>query len=68
MLTKLPYSTFNQLSLALQRHEQSLIIQKKNKKMFLNHAQAFLSQRGRGQNPKGGHGFNSRGIGFTLVA
>lgn len=65
MLTKPPYPTFNQFTLALQGHEQSIIAQKEEEKHYLEHAQAFLGQRGRGCNSRGGRGFNSRGRGFS---
>lgn len=67
MLTKQPYSTFNQFIIALHNHEQALIAQKEEEKKYIENAQAFLSQRGRGRN-RIGRGFNSRGRGFQLAA
>ncbi|KAH9747507.1 hypothetical protein KPL70_004741 [Citrus sinensis] len=63
MLAKPPYPTYNQFVLALQGHEQMLCNEQEDKKQFVNHEQAFFSQRGRGRN-QGGR-FNSRGRGFT---
>ena len=65
MLAKPPYPTYNQFVLALQGHEQMLCNEQEDKKQFVNHEQAFFSQRGRGRN-QGGR-FNSRGRGFTPV-
>ncbi|XP_075474740.1 uncharacterized protein LOC142505585 isoform X1 [Primulina tabacum] len=63
-LTKPPYPSFNQFVLALQGHEQTLSSQQEEEKTYIQHAQAFFSQRGRGKNGRRGR-FNSRGIGFT---
>lgn len=57
--------------MALQGHEQTLMAQQSEEKMLLDHAQAFLSQRGRGRGRRGAGGgngrgqFNSRGRVFT---
>ncbi|XP_074575272.1 uncharacterized protein LOC141831767 [Curcuma longa] len=67
MVTKPPYPTFNQFVLALQGHEQILQIQRDEERVYVEHAQAFFGQRGRGRNNRGGRGsFNSKGRGFTL--
>ncbi|EOY19564.1 Uncharacterized protein TCM_044707 [Theobroma cacao] len=66
MLTKPPYPSFTQFVQALQSFEQDQIAKKDEEKAFLEHAQAFFGQRGRGQNNRGGHeNFNSRGKGFA---
>lgn len=66
MLTKPPYPSFSQFLLALQSHEQTLITQKEEENTYMEHAQVYFSQRGRGRNGRNGRGnFNSRGKGFT---
>ncbi|KAF2322319.1 hypothetical protein GH714_011220 [Hevea brasiliensis] len=66
MLTKPPYPSFSQFLLALQGHEQSLNARKEEEKFFVEHAQAYFGQHGRGRNGRNGKAhFNSRGKGFT---
>ena len=64
MLAKAPYPSFNQFVLAFQGHEQTLASHREEEKIYINHAQALFSQRGRRRNGRGGR-FNSRGRGFT---
>ena len=63
MLSKPPYPSYNQFVLALQGHEQMIMIENEENKESINHEQAYFTQRGRGRN-RGGR-FLSRGRGFT---
>lgn len=65
MLTKLPFPSFNEFVLAFQGHEQSLEASKEEEKHYVDDAQAFFGQCGRGHNNRGGRNFNSRECGFT---
>ncbi|KAF7824604.1 Retrovirus-related Pol polyprotein from transposon RE1 [Senna tora] len=68
MLTKPPYPSFSQFLLALQGHEQIQNSQKEEERNFIEHAQAFFGQRGRGRGRNGRNNrnhFNSQGRGFT---
>ncbi|TXG67661.1 hypothetical protein EZV62_008936 [Acer yangbiense] len=69
MLTKPPIPSFSQFVLSLQDHEQTLTSQREEEKTYIEHNQAFFSQRGRrGRNGRGAGGrvqLNSRGKGFT---
>ncbi|KAH9689512.1 retrovirus-related pol polyprotein from transposon RE1 [Citrus sinensis] len=62
-LSKPPYPSFKQFVMALENHEQTLINFEEEKKNTINLAQAFFSQRGRGN----GGFFNSKGRGFTAA-
>ena len=43
-----------------------MVAQREEERVYIEHAQAFFGQRGRGRNNRGGRGgFNSRGRGFT---
>ncbi|RVW93768.1 Retrovirus-related Pol polyprotein from transposon RE1 [Vitis vinifera] len=63
MLSKPPYPSYNQFVLALQGHEQMIMIENEENKESINHEQAYFTQRGRGRN-RGGR-FLSKGRGFT---
>ncbi|KAK2637454.1 hypothetical protein Ddye_032246 [Dipteronia dyeriana] len=66
MLTKPPYPSFSQFVLALQGHEQVVLVYKEEEKTYLEHAQAYFIQKGHGRNGRGRRGnFNSHGRGFT---
>nr|CAN64533.1 hypothetical protein VITISV_035920 [Vitis vinifera] len=59
MLTKAPYPSFNQFVLAFQGHKQTLSLHCEEEKTYIQYAQAFFKQRGRGQNGRGKR-FNSQ--------
>lgn len=48
MLAKPPLPTFKQFILALQNHEQTVVVHKEEEISILDHNQAFFRQRGRG--------------------
>ncbi|KAK3194487.1 hypothetical protein Dsin_025797 [Dipteronia sinensis] len=56
MLTKPSIPSFSQFVLSLQGHEQTLASQREDKKTYIEHNQAFFSERGR-------RGGNGRGAG-----
>lgn len=64
MLTKPPYPTLKQFILALQNHEQTIMVQKQEDVTLVNQNQAFFGARGRGRNQRGGRN-GGRGRGFV---
>ena len=64
MLTKPPYPTLKHFILALQNHEQTIMVQKQEDVTLVNQNQAFFGARGRGRNQRGGRN-GGRGRGFV---
>ena len=44
MLSKPPYPSYNQFVLALQGHEQMIMVENKENKESINHEQAYFTQ------------------------
>lgn len=65
MLLKLPHPSFNQFVMSLEKHEQTLISQEEEHIINLDHAQAFLSLKGKNGGPGNGGYFKSQGRDFA---